>query len=109
MLDISDDVFAQIERSFSGVPRPKIDTAKTIPLLIWISRAYSVDNSGKRTEYGPYFSAQWTDEDEIKQYDYFKFGGADRFVLALAPGDLFRSKFHTILQADDRFTLAPCE
>lgn len=109
MLDIADDVLARIKKTFIDNGWQAVRTGRTIPLMVWISRAYSVNHSGQHVEYGPYFSFQWTDDAEMRQYGYFQFSATDGYELAFAPGELFRAKFHSIHQDGDRVILIPCE
>jgi hypothetical protein len=83
-------------------------TARRIPLLVWPSCAYFVDNAGRRSEVTPQFYFGWTNAVEIQENGYFTVNIAPG-ALALAPGMIFQKGSHLIEQKDDRLTLVSHE
>lgn len=79
-------------RDFSAAAPP----GKSIPVLLWPLRSYFDDNAGNRTTFASKFYFHWTNESEIKEYNYLTINVAGVGELALAPGELFRTGSHTI-------------
>ena len=79
---------------------------KAIPVLLWSVRSYFDDNQGNRTFFGSRFVFYWTNESEIKEYNYFTINVAGVGELALAPGELFRTGSHTIDANEGTLTLS---
>jgi hypothetical protein len=86
------EAIAKRYRDFSSAAPP----GKSIPVLLWSTRSYFDDNEGNRTELGSRLYFYWTNESEIKEYDYFTINVADVGELALAPGELFKTGAHKI-------------
>ena len=66
-------------RDFSAAAPP----GKSIPVLLWSLRSYLDDNQGNRTTFGSRFYFHWTNESEIKEYDYLTINVAGVGELAL--------------------------
>ena len=105
---ISDEAMSAIIRRCKDVTTTDHATEKRIPLLVWPSRAYFVDNSGRRVDVAPQFYFGWTNAAEIQENGYFI---VDIVCgeLALAPGNIFQSGSHVIERMDDRLTLVSHE
>jgi hypothetical protein len=78
---------------------------KSIPVLLWSVRSYFDDHQGNRTTFGSRFYFHWTNESEIKEYNYLTINVVGVGELALAPGELFRTGSHTIEAQDGTLVL----
>ena len=73
------EAIAKRYRDFSAAA----PSGKSIPVLLWSTRSHFDDNEGDRTELGSRFYFYWTNEREIKEYDYLTIDVADVGQLAL--------------------------
>ena len=83
----------------------KMKESDAVPTLGWARRAYSIDNSGRRTEYGPGFYFSWSKKEELKGYDYVYFKLPNGEELAISPGSDFENGSHWIDEKDGRLIL----
>jgi hypothetical protein len=86
------EAIAERYRHFSAAA----PVGKSIPVLLWSTRSRFDDNESNRTELGSRFYFYWTNEREIREYDYLTINVADVGQLALAPGELFKTGAHKI-------------
>ena len=100
------------ELILARIAEPEIQKMKgsdSLPTLGWARRAYSIDNSGKRTEYGPGFYFSWAKKEELKGYDYVYFKLPNGEELAISPGSDFENEAQWIDEKDGRLTLVNSE
>jgi hypothetical protein len=107
MVNLSDEAMEYIANKIELAESAGPPTRDAIPLLVWVSKAQFIANSGDRTDYGPYFAFHWTTERDIEQFHYATVPIADRKIVALAPGDLFRTGSISIKRNGDCVTLVP--
>ncbi len=106
-VNVSSDAMGYIESTILQHKSARLPDGNDIPLLAWASKAYFDDKAGTRTVYGPYFTLSWTNAEEVKRYDYLTLSMANDRLLALAPGDLFRTKPRSIEREGNKIVLVP--
>jgi hypothetical protein len=107
MVNVLSDAMESIESKVTQSTSAHLPSGNDIALLAWASGAHFNDKAGTRTAYGPHFVFSWTNADEVKQYDYLTLRMTDGRQLALAPGDLFRTKPRSIERKGDTIVLVP--